>query len=52
MFVINMPFFLKELWKLMKVKKKYWLLPIAVMLVLGVIVVVIDVGAYLAFVYP
>ena len=44
--------FLKELWKFLKVRKKFWLLPIImVMLLLGVLLIFAQGSAVAPFVY-
>ena len=45
--------FLRDLWGFMKVRKKFWLLPIIVVLVLlgGMLVVVSQYAVYAPFVY-
>lgn len=44
--------FLKELWLFLKVRKKFWLLPIiAVMLLLGALIVLAQGSAVAPFVY-
>ena len=44
--------FLKELWLFLKVRKKFWLLPIfVVMLLLGVVIVLAQGSAVAPFVY-
>ncbi len=44
--------FLKDLWGFMKVRKKYWLLPVIVFLVLFGVLIVLTSGSALApFIY-
>jgi len=44
--------FLSELWAFMKMRKKFWLIPIvAVMLLLGVLIVLAEGSAVAPFVY-
>ncbi len=44
--------FLKELWAFMKVRKKFWLLPIMlIMLLLGVLIVLGEGSAVAPFIY-
>jgi len=44
--------FLKEIWKFLKVRKKFWLLPIIlVMLLLGVLLVFAQGSAIAPFIY-
>lgn len=44
--------FLKELWEFLKVRKKFWLLPIIIiMLLLGVLIVLAQGSAVAPFVY-
>ena len=44
--------FLKELWTFLKVRKKFWLLPIIlVMLLLGVLIVLAQGSAVAPFIY-
>ncbi len=44
--------FLKELWAFMKVRKKFWLLPIIlIMLLLGVLIVLAEGSAITPFIY-
>jgi hypothetical protein len=44
--------FLKDLWGFMKVRKKYWLLPVVVFLVLFGVLIVLTSGSALApFIY-
>jgi hypothetical protein len=44
--------FLKELWAFMKVRKKFWLIPlIIIMLLLGVIIVLAEGSAVTPFIY-
>lgn len=44
--------FLKELWDFLKVRKKFWLLPIiAVMLLLGALIVLAKGSAVAPFIY-
>jgi len=44
--------FLKELWSFMKVRKKFWLLPvILIMLLLGVLIVLAQGSAVTPFIY-
>ena len=44
--------FLKDLWGFMKVRKKYWLLPVVVFLVLFGVLIVLTTGSALApFIY-
>ena len=44
--------FLKELWEFLKVRKKFWLLPIIlVMLLLGVLIVLAQGSAVAPFIY-
>jgi len=44
--------FLKELWAFMRARKKYWLLPILVMMViLGVLIVMAQGSALAPFIY-
>ena len=44
--------FLKELWEFIRVRKKYWLLPIIIaLLLLGVFVVVTEGTAVAPFIY-
>lgn len=44
--------FLKEIWMFLKVRKKFWLLPIiAIMLLLGVLLVVAQGSAFAPFIY-
>jgi len=44
--------FLKELWLFMRARKKYWLLPIMVMMVLlGLLIVVAQGSAVAPFIY-
>ena len=44
--------FLKELWAFMRARKKYWLLPIVVMMVLlGVLIVLAQGSAVAPFIY-
>jgi len=44
--------FLKELWSFMKVRKKFWLIPlIIIMLLLGVIIVLAEGSAVTPFIY-
>ena len=44
--------FLKELWSFMKVRKKFWLLPIIfIMLLLGVLIVLAQGSAVTPFIY-
>lgn len=43
---------IKELWAFLKVRKKFWLLPIiAIMLLLGVLIVVAQGSALAPFIY-
>jgi len=43
---------LKDLWRFMKVRKKYWLMPIIiVLLIIGVLVVVVPGSALAPFIY-
>lgn len=45
--------FLRELWKFLRVRKKYWLLPIILMmLVLGGMLVLVQGSAVAPFIYP
>ena len=44
--------FLKELWSFMKVRKKFWLLPLLIiMLLLGVLIVLREGSALTPFIY-
>lgn len=44
--------FLKELWAFMRSRKKYWLLPILIMIVLlGVLIVMTEGSAIAPFIY-
>ena len=44
--------FLKELWAFMKVRKKFWLLPVVlIMLLLGVLIVLGEGSAVAPFIY-
>jgi hypothetical protein len=44
--------FIKELWAFMRARKKYWLLPIVVMMVLlGVLIVLAQGSAVAPFIY-
>jgi len=44
--------FLKELWGFMRVRKKFWLIPlIIIMLLLGVIIVLAEGSAITPFIY-
>jgi hypothetical protein len=44
--------FLKELWSFMRVRKKFWLIPlIIIMLLLGVIIVLAEGSAVTPFIY-
>lgn len=44
--------FLKELWAFMRVRKKYWLIPILVMMViLGILIVMAQGSAVAPFIY-
>ncbi len=44
--------FIKELWAFMKVRKKFWLLPIIiVLLLLGVLIVFVQGSAVAPFIY-
>jgi len=44
--------FLKELWAFMKVRKKFWLLPVLfIMLLLGVLIVLGEGSAVAPFIY-
>jgi hypothetical protein len=44
--------FLKELWAFMRVRKKFWLIPlIIIMLLLGVIIVLAEGSAVTPFIY-
>lgn len=44
--------FLKEIWMFLKVRKKFWLLPIiAIMLLLGMLLVVAQGSAFAPFIY-
>jgi len=44
--------FLKELWRFLRVRKKYWLLPIVIMMVLlGVLIVMTQGSAVAPFIY-
>jgi len=44
--------FLKELWKFMRVRKKFWLLPvILIMLLLGVLIVLTEGSVLTPFIY-
>ena len=44
--------FLKELWAFMRVRKKFWLIPlIIIMLLLGVIIVLAEGSAITPFIY-
>jgi len=44
--------FLKELWSFMKVRKKFWLLPLLIiMLLLGVLIVLGEGSALTPFIY-
>lgn len=44
--------FLKELWRYMRARKKYWLIPILlVMVVLGVLIVLAQGSAVAPFIY-
>lgn len=44
--------FLKELWAFMRVRKKYWLLPILIMMViLGLLIVMAQGSAVAPFIY-
>jgi len=44
--------FLKELWSFMRVRKKFWLIPlIIIMLLLGVIIVLAEGSAITPFIY-
>lgn len=44
--------FLKELWAFMRARKKYWLLPILIMMVLlGVLIVMAQGSAVAPFIY-
>ncbi|HOV26127.1 MAG TPA: DUF5989 family protein [Pseudobacteroides sp.] len=43
---------LKDLWRFMKMRKKYWLMPIIiVLLIIGVLVVVVPGSALAPFIY-
>jgi len=45
--------FLKELWQFLKIRKKFWLLPIIlVMLLLGSMLVLAEGSALAPFIYP
>ena len=45
--------FIKELWSFLRVRKKYWLLPILVMMVLlGALIVMTQDNAIAQFIYP
>jgi hypothetical protein len=44
--------FLKDLWGLLKVRKKYWLLPVIIVLLLFGILIVLSTGSAIApFIY-
>jgi hypothetical protein len=44
--------FLKELWRFLRVRKKYWLLPIVIMMVLlGALIVMTQGSAVAPFIY-
>lgn len=44
--------FLKELWAFMRARKKYWLIPILIMMViLGVLIVMVQGSAVAPFIY-
>jgi hypothetical protein len=44
--------FLKELWQFLKVRKKFWLLPIIVVLLIFALVIVLTAGSAIApFIY-
>ena len=44
--------FLSELWKFMKVRKKYWLMPVvAMMVLLGGLLVLVEGSAVAPFIY-
>jgi hypothetical protein len=44
--------FLRELWRFLRVRKKYWLLPIIIMMVLlGVLIVMTQGSAVAPFIY-
>lgn len=44
--------FLKELWAFMRSRKKYWLIPILIMMViLGVLIVMVQGSAVAPFIY-
>ena len=44
--------FLKELWQFLKARKKFWLLPVIVfMLLLGVLVVLVEGSVVAPFIY-
>ncbi len=44
--------FIKELWRFLRVRKKYWLLPIVVMMVLlGALIVMTQGSAIAPFIY-
>jgi hypothetical protein len=44
--------FLKELWRFLRVRKKYWLLPIVIMMVLlGALIVMTQGSAIAPFIY-
>ena len=44
--------FLKELWRFLRVRKKYWLLPIVIMMVaLGALIVLTQGSAVAPFIY-
>jgi hypothetical protein len=44
--------FLKELWQFLKVRKKFWLLPLIVVLLLFVLIIVFTAGTAIApFIY-
>lgn len=46
------PFFLQDLWHYLKVRKKYWLLPIIIMLLLlGLLIVFTEGTAISPFIY-
>jgi competence protein ComGC len=44
--------FLKELWAFMRARKKYWLIPILIiMVILGVLIVMVQGSAVAPFIY-
>lgn len=44
--------FLSELWKFMKVRKKYWLMPVvAMMVLLGGLLILVEGSAVAPFIY-